>query len=84
MQLALIEGKATSTVKHPSLAGWRLLIAQPLGHEDQASGDPIVVLDRHGAGAGDRVIISSDGKGLREMVGDDTSPARWWTLGIAD
>jgi ethanolamine utilization protein EutN len=84
MQLALIQGNATSTVKHPSLAGWRLLVAQPLGDREQAAGDPVLVLDRHGAGAGDRVIISSDGKGLRQLVEDDTSPARWWTLGIAD
>ena len=84
MQLALIEGTATSTVKHPSLQGWRLLVAQPLGSEGEAAGDPVLVVDRHGARAGDRVIISSDGKGLRQMLADDTSPARWWTLGIAD
>ena len=30
------------------------------------------------------VMITSDGLGLREMLKDDTSPARWWTLGIID
>ena len=33
MQLALVLGTATSTVKHPSLEGWKLLVAQPLAAE---------------------------------------------------
>jgi len=84
MQLAVVKGRATSTVKHPSLAGWKLLVCQQLGIAGDDAGDPVLVLDKLGAGAGDRVIISSDGLGLRELLGHDNSPARWWTLGIAD
>jgi len=61
-----------------------MLIAQPLGNDHQPMGDPLLVLDTHGAGLGDHVIISSDGKGIRERLGDNTSPARWWTLGLID
>ena len=84
MQLALVQGRATSTVKHPSLAGWKLLICQLLGNESQPVGDPVLAVDRLGAGAGDRVILTSDGQGLRELLKSDTSPARWWTMGIVD
>lgn len=84
MQHAVIRGKATSTVKHPSLHGRRLLIAQPLSNRQDPHGDPVLVIDTHGAGVGDHVMISSDGKGVREMLGDPTSPARWWTLGLID
>lgn len=84
MQLAVVTGRATSTVKHASLAGWRLLVCRMLGNTGQTTGDPVLVLDRLGAGRGDRVIITSDGLGLRELLGHDNSPARWWTLGIAD
>ncbi|NBC10791.1 MAG: ethanolamine utilization protein EutN [Planctomycetes bacterium] len=84
MQLAVVRGRATSTVKHASLAGWRLLICHTLNRSGATTGDPVIVLDRLGAGAGDRVIITSDGLGLQEMLGYDNSPARWWTLGIAD
>jgi len=84
MQLAIVRGRATSTVKHPSLEGAKLLVCQLLGNEWQAVGDPILALDRIGAGQGDVVTITSDGLGLREMLNCDNSPARWWTLGIVD
>lgn len=84
MQLAIVKGRATSTVKHESLAGRKLLICSFLGSEGQAVGDPVLVLDKLGAGKGDRVMLSSDGLGLRDLLGDQRSPARWWTLGIVD
>ena len=84
MQLAIVQGRATSTVKHPSLAGRKLLVCQFLGADGQPEGDPVLALDQLGAGAADRVILTSDGLGLRELLSDNTSPARWWTLGIVD
>ena len=84
MQLALIQGRATATVKHPSLAAAKLLVCQFLGADGRPTGDPVLAVDKLGAGAGDRVILTSDGMGLRELLGDNNSPARWWTLGIVD
>jgi microcompartment protein CcmK/EutM len=31
-----------------------------------------------------RVLISSDGKGARELVGAKNSPVRWLTIGVLD
>lgn len=84
MQLATIKGRATATVKHPSLAGCRMLLAQMLDAKLQPEGDPVLIIDRLGAGHGDMVMITSDGLGLRQMLNDNTSPARWWTVGIVD
>lgn len=84
MQLATVTGTATSTVKHPSLAGRRLLICQVVDADRKVGGEPMLALDHHGAGRGDVVMLSSDGKGLRELLGSNSSPARWWTLGIVD
>ncbi|MEX0775308.1 MAG: EutN/CcmL family microcompartment protein [Phycisphaeraceae bacterium] len=84
MQLAHVQGRATSTVKHPSLAGARLLVCQLLDAAGQPAGDPVLALDKLGAGRGDKVILTSDGLGLREMLGKPNSPARWWTLGLVD
>ncbi|WP_432800246.1 EutN/CcmL family microcompartment protein [Poriferisphaera sp. WC338] len=84
MQLARILGRATSTVKHSSLQGQKLLVAEMLGANKQGVGDPVLVLDHLGAGANDVVVITSDGLGLREMLNDIQSPVRWWTLGIMD
>lgn len=84
MQIAEVIGRVVSTIKHPSMDGWRLLIAQPLGIRGQDDGDPIIVIDELGSGRGDRVIITSDGKHVREMVKVDNSPVRYATLGIVD
>ncbi len=84
MQLALIQGNATSTVRHPSLRGQRLLIGQQMNAQLQPTGDPQLMLDQLGAGVGDVVLISSDGRGLRDLLGHNNSPARWYTIGLLD
>ena len=80
MRIATIAGHVTSTIKHGSLKGWRLLIAVP----DSPDVAPQVVLDTLGAAIGQKVLISSDGGEARKIVGDKHSPARWSVLGIID
>jgi ethanolamine utilization protein EutN len=80
MRIATIKGHVTSTMKHRSLEGWRLLIAMP----ESPDLAPQIVLDALGAGIGQRVMISSDGSEARKIVGDERSPARWTVMGIID
>jgi ethanolamine utilization protein EutN len=84
MQLGTVIGHATATIKHPSLQGWRMLIVQPLSIDRKPEADPIIAVDRLGAGTGTLVILNSDGKGARELIGDEKSPVRWFTIGIVD
>jgi len=84
MQLAQVLGQAISTVKHPSLGGWRLLVVQPITSQGKEDGDPFVAIDGLGAGIKSRVIVSSDGAGARQMIGHKTSPVRWMVMGICD
>jgi len=84
MLLGIVEGTAVSTIKHPSMKGWRLLIVQPLDLAGQADGDPLLAVDGLGAGHGCTVLISNDGRGAREMVGDPKSPVRWTVIGMVD
>jgi len=81
MLLARVQGHATSTVKHPSLEGAKMLLAQPVR---SLTKEPLLVLDRLGAASGDFVIITSDGQFARAMLEDTTSPARWSVVGIVD
>lgn len=84
MQFAKVVGRATSIVKHPTLKGWRMLLVQPLDVKGGPDGAPQLVIDNQGGGLGDTVIISSDGKAAREMVGSENTPARWHVMGILD
>ena len=80
MRQATIRGYATSTIKHASLEGWRLLIADP----ESPDLAPQIVIDNLGAAIGQKVLISSDGSEARKLVGDELSPARWSVVGIID
>ena len=84
MQLGTVIGHATSTVKHPSLTGWRMVIVQPLNNARQPEADPVVAVDKLGSAPGTMVILNSDGKGARELIGDEKTPARWFVIGIVD
>jgi ethanolamine utilization protein EutN len=85
MQLGLVVGTATATVKHSTLQGWKLLVVQPLMADGRrADGDPQLVIGRLGAGCGQHVVITSDGKATRELMKTDNAPVRWSVLGIAD
>ncbi len=69
MQIGLVIGTATATVKHPTLTGWKLLIVQPLmANGRNPDGDPQLAIDKFGAGRGEHVIITSDGKGTQELM----------------
>lgn len=85
MLSARVIGHATSTVKHPSMEGWKLLIVQPLLPDGRTpDGDPVIAVDALGAGRGETVIVSSDGLGTRELLGAPNTPVRWSVLGIVD
>lgn len=84
MNLARVEGNVTSTVCHPSLKGWRLLICQPVDDFGEIHGDPILSVDTLGAGMGQVVMLTSDGMNTRKVVGDDHSPLRYTVLAIVD
>ena len=84
MLIGMVEGSAVSTVKHRSMEGWKLLIVQPLTEQGAPQGDPLLAIDNIGAGGGVKVVITNDGRGAREMVGDNTSPVRWSVMGLLD
>ena len=85
MYLARVMGTATATVKHPSMEGAKLLLVMALQGDGRAiEGDPLLVIDRLGAGRGEMVIISSDGIAARELLGNEHSPVRWSVVGIPD
>jgi ethanolamine utilization protein EutN len=84
MQIGKVVGHAVSTVKHPTLNGWRLLLLQLLAADGRPDGEPVLALDNLGAGSGDRVIATTDGVQVRELVGSRNCPARWSVMGLAD
>ena len=85
MYYGRVVGSATSTVKHPSMEGTRLLLVMALQADGRTpEGDPILVIDRLGAGQNETVMVTSDGIATRELLNSKSSPVRWSVLGIPD
>ncbi|MDR3232724.1 MAG: EutN/CcmL family microcompartment protein [Planctomycetaceae bacterium] len=70
-------GTVTSTVKHTSLEGWKMLVVR-------TDTEPCIAIDCIGAGIGDTVLITSDGSFAGELTGTRATPVRWSVFGIAD
>jgi len=84
MLLARVEGSAVTSIHHPTVEGWRLLVCQPINDEGESIAPPILAMDCLGAGMHQRVIITSDGKTVRERVGTARTPLRYLTIGVLD
>jgi ethanolamine utilization protein EutN len=83
MQLGRVFGTATSTVKHPTFHGERLLIVQLETADGRPDGEPVLAFDRLGAGRGDVVLVTNDGLALQELL-SRTTPGRWSVIGLPD
>lgn len=85
MQLGTVVGTATSTIKHASMKGCKLLIVQlHLADGESPDGDPVLAVDGVGAGLGETVMITSDGKFARELLAAEATPVRWTIIGTKD
>ncbi len=85
MQTGLVVGTATATVKHPSLERQKLLIVQFLAADGRSpDGEPVLAVDTLGAGIGETVMLTSDGKSTREQLQNKNTPVRWCVLALPD
>ncbi len=84
MILARVDGVVVTTVCHPSMAGHRSIICQPIDDDGIEEGAPILAIDPQGAGQHERVLISTDGSYTRAHVKDPHSPLRNIVLAIVD
>ena len=55
MELARVIGNVVATIKDPSIVGFKLLIIQPVDHDEKPTADPLVALDPLQSGLGDLV-----------------------------
>ncbi|HVW11532.1 MAG TPA: EutN/CcmL family microcompartment protein [Bryobacteraceae bacterium] len=83
MYLARIDGNVTSTVRHETLNGFRLLIAQRLEGDGSDSGEPQVIADMIGARIGSIVLVTTDNESVRKASAN-TNPMRLAVMGIVD
>jgi len=84
MRLARVKGSIVSTIKHPTYAGHKLLLVQVQGPDGEDRGPQVVAVDRVQAGVGDRVLIMTEGNGVRQVLGPNAGPIRSLVVAIVD
>jgi ethanolamine utilization protein EutN len=84
MLIGRVVGEVVATQKHPSHEGLKLLLVQPLHLDGSNRGDPLVALDSVDAGAGDTVLIATDGFAAMTAVGRPGSPIDVAVIGFID
>ena len=84
MQIARVIGDVSSTQKHPSHEGRKLLLVQPLDLDGSDRGTAIVAVDGVNAGIGDRVLLVQDGFAAFSTLGLKPSPIDSAVIGVID
>ncbi len=86
MRLCKVMGSVTAAVKHPSFEGRALLIVQPIDENGEESEPSLLAIDTVQAGPGDRVLVLSEGTGVRQILGAPatSTPIRSLIVGIVD
>ena len=84
MILARVTGTLTSSDKDPALAGYKLLVVQPLDLDGRPDGDEVIAVDRVDAGVGDRVLVSREGNAARQVTGRERIPLQNLVIGVVD
>jgi ethanolamine utilization protein EutN len=78
-------GSVTAAVKHPAYAGQKLMVVQPVDPAGKDTGDSFIAVDRVQAGPGDRVVVLTEGNGVRQILKQgDIVPIRSLIVGIVD
>ena len=84
MLIAQVVGDLTSTQKHPSHEGLKLLLVQPLNLDGSARGNPYVAVDSVNAGVGSKVLLTTDGFAAFTTVGQSMTPIDAAVIGVID
>ncbi|MCX5744249.1 MAG: EutN/CcmL family microcompartment protein [Proteobacteria bacterium] len=85
MRHCRVVGPMWATVKHPAFAGHPMFVVQPLDQDGKDVGQSFVAIDRVQAGVGDKVLVLTEGTGVRQLVKQgDVVPIRSAIVGIVD
>jgi ethanolamine utilization protein EutN len=74
-----------AAAKHPAFAGRTLFVVQPLDEHGGDAGASFVAIDHVQAGVGDRVLVLTEGNGVRQILkAGDIVPIRSIIVGVVD
>lgn len=85
MRYCRVVGPMWASVKHPAYAGRTLFVVQPVDERGEDTGASFVAIDHAQAGVGDKVLVLTEGNGVRQILKmGDIVPIRSMIVGIVD
>jgi ethanolamine utilization protein EutN len=85
MKCCRVVGPMWAAAKHSAFAGHPLFVVQPLDEHGAAAGASFVAIDHVQAGVGDKVLVLTEGNGVRQILQQgDIVPIRSIIVGIVD
>ncbi len=84
MLIGRVIGDVVATQKAPSHEGRKILIVQPLNLDGSDRGEVLLALDAVDAGAGDRVLVVTEGWSAMTAVERPYSPIDMAIIGVID
>ena len=85
MKTCRVVGPLWAAAKHPAFAGRPLFVVQPIDPAGADVGSSFVAVDHVQAGVGDRVLVLTEGNGVRQILKQgDLVPIRSLIVGIVD
>jgi len=78
-------GNVVATVKHPVYHGQKVMVVQRIDEHGNDVGESFLAVDRVQAGPGDRVLVMSEGNGVRQLMKmGQQVPIRSLIVGVVD
>ena len=84
MRICRVIGTVVATAHHPDYDGRKVLLVRPEGAAGEPTGAAFVAVDTVQAGPGERVLVLTEGNGVRQILGADVGPIRSLVVGIVD
>ena len=84
MLIGRVIGEVVATEKHASHVGRSALIVQPLELDGSNRGNAVIALDAIGVGAGECVLLTTEGYSAMTSVGRPNSPIDMAVIGVID
>jgi microcompartment protein CcmK/EutM len=85
MRICRVIGTVVGAAHHPVYDGQKLMVVQRLDEQGRDTGESFLAVDRVQAGPGDRVVVMSEGNGVRQVLDmGQQVPIRSIIIGIVD
>jgi len=84
VRICRVIGTVVATAHHPAYDGQKIMLVRQDSPAGEKAAPAFVAVDRVQAGPDDRVLVLTEGTGVRQLLGAEAGPIRSIIVGIID